>query len=68
MHVLQLVAVYEDCALWQRLVEGGFVNLQQHFSRESARVALLRALGKAGLMPPRPRLACSGAEEMGKAS
>lgn len=48
----QVATLYSDCALWERLRQGGFLNLRQHFSTESARGPLLRALSKAGLPPP----------------
>ncbi len=46
--------MYQDCALWAKLARGGLVNLKQHFSMESARGPLLRALAEAGLPPPLP--------------
>ena len=38
----QVVAVYTDCSLWARLAEGGFRNVQRHFSLEAGRPALLQ--------------------------
>lgn len=40
-----VLRLYEDAALWQRLVEGGLENTRRHFSPEAARAALRSALG-----------------------
>ena len=48
-HILRL---YKDCGLWRKLVQGGYANLQKHFSLEAARQPVLRAFARAGLPPP----------------
>jgi glycosyltransferase involved in cell wall biosynthesis len=39
--------VYDDESLWQRLSTGGRRNIERHFSRDVARVALRELLGEA---------------------
>ena len=35
-----ILAAYDDTALWQRLVQGGFSNTEREFSPERARTTL----------------------------
>lgn len=42
--VAAIVRVYRDSALWERLSEGGYANIERYFSPQTVRVALSRAL------------------------
>jgi hypothetical protein len=53
--VSKSLAVYTDCPLWARLVEGGYANLRQHFSYEHAKPILLQAYADVGHGPLDPR-------------
>ncbi|MEW5319972.1 MAG: hypothetical protein WDW38_011081, partial [Sanguina aurantia] len=45
---VQLLTLYTDCALWHRLVAGGFGNIRQYFSPKVAKVQILKALTDVG--------------------
>lgn len=52
----KVVEVFKDCALWERLAEGGLKNMQKHFSIDTARPGVLAAFAKIGLgLPAQPR-------------
>ena len=54
----KVAQVYTDCALWGRLAEAGYRNVQRHFSREMGGPALLQVRIVAGWL--RSRWACGG--------
>jgi len=54
----RVAQVYTDCALWGRLAEAGYRNVQRHFSREMGRPALLQVRLVAGW--PESNWACAG--------
>ncbi len=47
----KVVEAYTDCQLWSKLVEGGYRNLEQHFSPEVAKPILMQASGLRILYP-----------------
>jgi len=51
----EIVRLYRDRALWQRLAEGGRANVEQHFSVAAARRALAEMLNGLGLERPTGR-------------
>ena len=49
--VRKVAQVYRNCALWNRLVEGGLANLEAYFSYKTAVPAIKNVLVNAGVPP-----------------
>lgn len=56
----KVARLFKDCVLWERLALGGFENMRQYFSIESARPAVLDTLRKVRLGLPHGAEACIG--------
>lgn len=47
----QLVQLYTNCMLWDRITTGGFSNLRRNYSPQTAKLQLLSSFSEAGLPP-----------------
>lgn len=59
----KLVQAYTDCALWAKLVKGGFINVRKNFGLKTARERLLQTLDLVDIRPRTEDARCEVSED-----